>query len=234
MEIKISFKSGRSFCRMEIDQDDGSVEKKDVLNSEVMKVFQNTSTKEKMFAVPPVLRKYTPYGDLEGLLCGFQDGNNILGIFFVPGGMKYMNFSGEKMVIPFPSCIFELHASVGKLVSSKCYAVSEQTINELNEHTKLYAFPFGNVDPPDAHICWGTNFVEMADYRGMWGGIVTFYSSESNSDYVVPGQSYAAKEAYPKFLRRLSEMKKFPQKYLVASPHRKELGQILNEFFEEE
>ena len=100
MEITLKFVSGHSICHMVIKNDDQSVVKKDILNEDVANVFSGLSTTDEIYAVPQFLKSKTPDGYVDGLLYGCRGNNNISGIFFIPGGMQYMNFSGEEMVIP--------------------------------------------------------------------------------------------------------------------------------------
>lgn len=67
-----------------------------------------------------------------------------------------MNFAGEKFMIPFPSLLFYLVSTNGNLISSRCFALKEPVLEKVNTSSILYAFPFGNVMPADAHICWGS------------------------------------------------------------------------------
>ena len=229
MEITLNFVSGHSICHMVIKNDDQSVVKKDILNEDVANVFSGLSTIDEIYAVPQFLKNKTPDGYVDGLIYGCRGNNNISGIFFIPGGIQYMNFSGEEMVLPYPSCIFYLTASSGVLIESSCFAVKEKSIEELREDTRFYAFPFGNVQSENGSICWGdNNMTGLNNYADLRTAVLKFYSSESNSDYVNPGKSFRGCKTYNEFLKKLRKHKVFPEDHLVLLPEIFTLGHLLD------
>lgn len=140
-----------------------------------------------------------------------------------------MNFSGEQMALPYPSCIFYISAASGVLLNSSCFAVKEKGIEELREDTQLYAFPFGNVYPANGSICWGSNNMKgLNSYEDLRTAIIKFYSSESNSDYVSVGKSFRGARNYNEFLKKLRKRKDFPDDSLVLSGRGYTLGNLLD------
>lgn len=229
METTLIFTSGEATGKMVIKKDDGSVAQKEILNSTILEAFQNASTIDEYYAVPSLLQKYVP--SVEGLLYGCKEPNLVKGIFFVPGDTRYMNFSKEQFIIPYPSCLFVLEATNGQLVSSHCYCTAESKMDDLKEDTRLFAFPFGNVQPSDGYICWGTNHLGVINsYSDLKNAIITFFSSETNSDYVTKGSSFQGYKNYRSFLSALGRLKKFPAKALVPSFYCKTVGSLLDNF----
>lgn len=233
MKISLNFKSGSSTCKVDLIRDDGSEVHKEVLNSAVAKIFLDTEMTDRYYPVPEYLRKTLPEKKpyIDGLVFGCQDQGTVTGIFFVPSEKRFMNFSKEELMIPYPSCLFVLTAKRGSLYSSYCYAVKEHTIDALDSDTILYAFPFGNVEPEKATICWGTNsFKTLNSYMDLKTAVITFFSSESNTDYVKNGKSFHGFSDYRTFLSTLCKRKTFPEKALVCSPYICTLGDLLKRF----
>jgi len=228
MEIKIVFNSSDSIGTVTIKEDDGSVMHKKLLNSVILDAFQKTSTKEQYHAVPPLLQKHLPF--VEGLLYGYKDKQELKGIFFVQESIRFMNFSGEQLLIPYPSCLFSFTSNYGQLTSSKCYCVTESKMEDLHDGSQLFAYPFGNVDPYDAYICWGSNRLGiLSNYQDLKNLIITFFSSESNADYATSGISFRNYNNYRDFLAMLCKKKDFPKDTLVPSKQTHTLGMLLNE-----
>lgn len=233
MKVTLNFESGVPTCQVDLRHDDGSEVHKAVLNSAVIKVFLNTVTTDRYYPVPDYLRKTLPEEKpyIEGLVYGCQDQCTVTGIFFVPGEKRFMNFSGEELCIPYPSCLFLLTAKNGTLYKSYCFAVKEHDMESLGSATTLYAFPFGNVNPNNAAICWGTNtFKALTSYMDLKTAVITFFSSESNADYVKSGTSFQGFSDYRTFLSDLCERHTFPEKTLVQTPYAPTLGDLLKKF----
>lgn len=218
MEVNIHFKGGSNLVDIEIYEDDGSKVEKTITVCNYEDIFKGQE-KKKYYCMASIFDDYEEAGTVKGLLYGENQNGQIKGLFFVPADQRYMNVAGEKSIMPYPSLVFRLHARNGILISSKCFAVTESDINRLKMNSRLYAFPFGNVMPEDAHICWGSNqFAEIYEFEELRSVITTFFCSESNMDYVRPGSSYAGRYgSYTKFLGELKKLKKFPSKALVPS-----------------
>lgn len=178
--------------------------------------------------MPQLLQKHLPF--IEGLLYGYKDLQELKGIFFVQENIRFMNFSGEQLLIPYPSCLFSFTSNYGQLTSSKCYCIKESKMEDLHEDSHLFAYPFGNVDPHDACICWGSNRLGLlSSYQDLKNLIVTFFSSESNADYVTSGISFQNHKSYREFLSTLCNANDFPKNTLVPSKQTPTLGMLLNE-----
>ena len=127
----------------------------------------------------PMFEEYEKSGCIKGLVYGEQNENMVKGIYFVPADNRYMDIAGEKSIMPYPSLIFCLYAQKGTITRSLCFALYEKNMESLTLDSKPYAFPFGNVNPSNARICWGSNCLgNMSDLESLRSAITTFFSSE--------------------------------------------------------
>ena len=219
MKTTIVFSDLEDLVDIKIEEDDGSVSSKKITMNNLAEIFRIQES-----------RKYYLHGQLfrnpkieeyvEGMIFGESTEKRCKGIFFIPGEVRCMKIAGEKIMIPYPSLIFAIKAKDGCRKVSYCFAVKEKKIDDIRMDTKLFAYPFGNVQPSDGKICWGSNILPpLNDFKNLQGAITIFYSSASNSDYVRPGKSYSASYGnYMQFLKGLTELEKFPVKALVKSP----------------
>lgn len=234
MEIEIKISDIKSLCHIKLIDDDNAVFEKEVRLDDLIATFRSETTEEHYYPVPKILRqtllKEKP--NIEGLVIGIRNSSLVKGLFFIPAGIRYLNFAGEQFSLPYPSILMYLVAYAGSLHSSYCYTVKEQTLEGLTDETQIYAFPFGNVCPKTGKICWGNNsMTSLWEFRDLHNAVIRFFSSESNSDYVHPGESYVAgrSKSYPDLLRKLSTLKKFPNRILIPSRAVKTVGAILEQ-----
>ena len=234
MEIEIKISDTKSLCHIKFSDDDDAVFEKEICLDDLAAVFRNESTEERYYPVPKVLRQTLPKErpNIEGLILGNRNSASVKGLFFIPAGIRYLNFAGEQLSIPYPSILMYLVAYAGVLETSYCYAVKEPTLDKLSEETQIYAFPFGNVNPATGQICWGSNsMTSLWEFCDLHNAVITFFSSESNSDYVHPGESYVSGryKSYPDMLRKLSTLKNFPNRILKPSKVVKNVGALLEQ-----
>lgn len=219
MDATINFKEGCHLVGVVINEDDGSIIEKTITIENFIDIvrFQEKKT---YYCLNSMFEGYEKAEIVKGLLYGEIEGNYVKGIFFVPADIRFMNVAGEKSLMPYPSLVFKLITRNGQLIYSQCFAMREESMNDLNIDSKLYAFPFGNVQAANGHICWGSNnFPDMFEFEELRSAITTFFSSESNMDYVQQGVSYHKKYGnYNTFLSKLRTMSNFPEKALVSSP----------------
>lgn len=229
MKATIHLETGQGLVKVEILEDDGSQVEKTITVQNFREIFKEKEAK-KYFCLNPMFDTYKPAESEKGLICGVQRTDSCEGLFFVPADKRYMNVAGEQNMMPYPGLLFRLSATNGKLMESRCFAVKERQLSELTLASKLYAFPFGNVYPMDAHICWGSNqLAGMYDYEKLRGAITTFFCSESNMDYVKTGESYAKKYGtYQNFLGELGKKDVFPKTALVRSPFKATLFDLID------
>ena len=231
MEQIIHLKSDTNHVSIRLIEDDRSVIEKTITLKNFSDLFKQEE--RKTYIMPHKLFwDYETVSVIPGMIYGETEGSNCKGIFFIPASKRYMDVSGEKAIMPYPSVVFSLNTVRGRLTDSKCYAVKENDLNELNMGSRLYAFPFGNVLYSDAHICWGQNkMIDLYEYNDLRSAITVFFSAESNKDYINPGKSYSAKYGtYENFLAELKKLESFPEDALVESPYMKSLGELVEIF----
>ena len=229
MDVMIHLKDDYHLIKIIINEDDGSRSEKEITRQTFSEIFKQES-KNEYFCKNEIFRTFPEVENIEGLLYGSKHQKDMKGIYFVPAAKMYMNIVGEKSMIPYPSMIFCFSAKAGILLTSYCYAVKEKKLSELKASTKLYNFPFGNVEPYDHHICWGTNkMTNLYDYEDLREAIGTFFYSESNKDYVSSGKSFNKKYGtYEEFLKILKEKERFPGNALVPCDNNLTLETIFN------
>lgn len=216
MDIIIRLSDCNFEAALEIKEDDGSVIEKTISLKDLKEAFQEKPAS--VYYRPAAL--FNDYSQIiePGLLVGKKSFSVVSGIFFLPEGKRYMNFAGEKFLITFPSLAFYLKTLNGKIIESRLFALKEATFEKLSLKSILYAFPFGNVEPNEGKICWGSNRItELWDYGGLRTAIEIFFASESNMDYVHKGKNFKGYNTYRHFLDDLKEKERFPKKVLIES-----------------
>ncbi len=227
MEVTIQFKTESSYAHVRILNDDKSVQEKELSINDLASVF--TVDEEKIYTLPNALfTSFTAEPIIEGLVAGRKGYSQTTGLFFLPAQKFYMNYAGEKDILPYPSLLFLLKEEQGILKSSKCFALKEETLDELSPESIIYAFPFGNVLASTGSICWGSNHFEQCNgYQELRSAISIFLSSESNMDYVSYGESFGGNiKTFPALLNSLKKKAHFPKEILIPSPVFKNLREI--------
>lgn len=217
MELTICMKGGSSDVKVTFRESDGSETERVLSISQFLEIFEKEKSSE-YYGVSPLFEHYEPANKMQGLICGKKYDECVKGILFVPAGMRPMNYAGEKFIVPYPSLIFFLISNGGVLKESLCFVVKEATMEKLRMDSRLYVFPFGNVHPDTARICWGTNkFKPIKDYENLREVVEIFFSSESNSDYVNPKKNFKGCKSYNDFLMKLKGKETFPMSSLRES-----------------
>lgn len=229
MKTTIQLIGGTNLVDVVIEENDGSRVEKKISVDALKNVFKTTQPK-RYFCMNPMFENYEKAEVIKGLIYGEQNENEVKGLYFVPADCRYMDVAGEKCVLPYPSILFCLYARSGRIVNSSCYTLCEKDMNVLSLESKLYAFPFGNVNPVNGNICWGNNNLgDIRDLESMRSVVTIFFSSESNMDYVTPGKSYAKQYGnYSQFLRTLKEKENFPVRALIPSQSAKTVKQLID------
>lgn len=227
MEVIIKLNSKDHAASIQITEDDLSVTEKKIKPADLRKAFSEERP-ECYFRPIDLFHQYPNINTYPGLLVGNTSGKITTGVFFLPAGIRYMNFAGTKSMLPFPSLLFIIHAKGGAIFDSKCFALTEKTENDLSPGSLIYAFPYGNVSPTTGNICWGsTSLPTNVGYREMWNAIELFMSAESNIDLSVAGQSYKGFETMEFLIKDVAEKEEFPQEYLVKCMNKYTLNDIL-------
>lgn len=118
---------------------------------------------------------------------GFKnvDGEQLTGtfLFYVPKDKQVMSYVSEndRFMIPFPNLVFAYKVRLGRLISSKVYAV-KQSKSRMSDNTELFHYPFGNVGTSGG-ICYGANTIPSIE--SLWNleyMIDLFFSASTNND----------------------------------------------------
>ena len=231
MQTTIIFNDIEDLVDIKIEENDGSVVLKKITMNNLAELFKVKESKN-YYLLANIFRNSDCEEHIEGLIFGNSDERSCKGIFFIPEDIHCMNMAGEKLLIPYPSLIFAIKAKDGIIKDSKCYAVKERKIDDIRKETSLYAYPFGNVQAGTGDICWGSNNLPyLKDVKDLQRAMNIFYGSASNLDYVKTGKSYSASYgSYQQFLKKLTELEKFPLKALVKSPAYKTLNDLIVSF----
>lgn len=216
MKITIHLDSEVAQAEVIVTESDGARTEKKLSFPALQEVFQLVADKEYYERAP--LFKELNTDEVPGLLIGRESEEVTEGVFFIPAENRYMNFVGEEFILPYPSLLFYLRSVRGVLDKSLCFSLKEKTLEKVKKESVLYAFPYGNVNSSGS-ICWGSNrMVDLKGFAGLSVAIETFFSSESNMDYVRAGTSYADKKlGYAEFLREVCKKTTFPLSQLVPS-----------------
>ncbi len=228
MIVDIHLQSGTRYATIKIQEEDGTWQEKTVSVSDVREAFQ-VKEKKQYFWMNPFFDGYEKVRKVPGLIYGEEIREEVKGMFFLPAERRYMDFAGEKSVLPYPSMLFVLHSEGGRLRLGRCFALKEKGMDSVSLGSRLYAFPFGNVNPDNAQICWGSNVLtDLHGYDGLRTAMGIFFSSESNTDYIQAGRSFKSHKTYQEFLRILREKDVFPAKTLVPSGYVRTVRDLMN------
>ena len=232
MDVTIHLKNDYHLIKVIINEDDGSRVEKEITRQTFTEIFKTESFNE-YYCKNDLFKNFENVENIEGLLYGIKRNKEMKGLFFVPAAKRYMNVVGEQTMIPYPSLVFQFEVKSGVLVKSYCFAVKEKKKTNLKADTKLYNFPFGNVEPYDHHICWGTNqMTSLYEYEDLRKAIGTFFYSESNKDYVTAGKSYHKKYgSYEELLKFLENKECFPPKVLVSNEDNLTLKNVFDSIY---
>ena len=217
MVTTIQLTSGDHLVAIAIEEDDGSKTEKKITLENLNSIFK-TESKNEYYCRNRLFDHMENVGNIEGLIYGMKEDTFMQGIFFVPAAKRYMNVAGEETLMPYPSLLFTFLVKAGYMRESMCYAMMENEIDKIRPDSKLYAFPFGNVNTESHRICWGNNTLgTLFEYEDLRRVIATFFYSESNMDYVTAGISFNMKyKTYKTFLGTIKKEEEFPQDALVA------------------
>lgn len=131
----------------------------------------------------------------------------------LPAQIRPIIFYDTVYTVPFPALVFYFEAGkAGSVTVSKCYAVKEE--NMLNETSRLYQYPFGNVYQGNGNICWGNiSLPEINKLKDFDQLPEIFFSSSTNDDLWHSGFSGARTQR--EFLNNLKTMQSFPEDWLI-------------------
>lgn len=180
----------KSYVRIITVNDESTVESKDVLHGDFMKILSSSM-------------RSTLIDD--GKFDQFIIGNNIIKFkastdgfvyYFLARKGKYpYNNEGRVRMIHYPNMIFKFVLDPERnLRKTKLAIIKDGDIFErvsfgvsslmIKPNAKLYRYMLGNVGS-DGNVCWGGNTFESLDtYNSLIETVSTFFSSPSNNDFV--------------------------------------------------
>ena len=232
MDATIHLRDDYHLIKIIINEDDGSRVEKEITRKTFGDIFKQESSNE-YFCRNEMFKTFTDIEHIEGLIYGKKQQKEMMALFFVPTSKKYVNVAGEETMIPYPSLLFKFMTKAGVLTNSLCYAVKEKNMSKLKPETRLYNFPFGNVDTYNHHICWGTNkMTALYNYEDLRKAITTFFYSESNKDYVIAGKSFHKRYgSYEDFLKNLKDREQFPANALILCDENLTLKNVFEKMY---
>lgn len=226
MKAKFTINSDEAgLVTCEIEDMDGAVVKKKVKLEDYCSMIYDSSEKltqsqwQYCFNPPDT---FSHMAGIRGLVMGAYSNSSMRAVFFIPADRQAMNYVGTSYVIPFPSLIFYFETQKEKLTDTRVYAVKIRHCGELGTDTRLYAFPFGNVEAESGHVCWGnTTFTSIHQFPDFHRVISSFFGSEVNDDYYHAGHHVTDMEMFRMqrgLLNHLAGLDGgFPEEYLVGS-----------------
>lgn len=101
-----------------------------------------------------------------------------------------------------------------------------------NRNSRLYNYPFGNVNTSDHRVCWGRNQLPVIDSLHQLDMVCSlFFDSSTNNDHYTQGVSTKWKyDNLRGVLERLKKKDSFPERILVPSQY-SNIGTYLDSIF---
>lgn len=209
----------------EVADTDGKVSKKKIKLEDFYSIIRNSSdalsqAEWTYYFNPP--GTFTGLKQTKGLVIGAGNGSAMRAVFFIPADRQVLNYVGDTYIVPFPSLLFYFESENGHLSDTYVFAARIKDCSELGTDTRLYAFPFGNVEPRGGKVCWGdTKHPHIQGISDFQGVISSFFGSEVNDDYYQAGNHVIRKEEFRMqrgLLIHLAGLDGgFPDEYLVGS-----------------
>lgn len=158
-----------------------------------------------------------PYGFVDGYI-GDTSEDSLGVILDIPKGKRSLfyreNNKEWKGIVDYPRLLFALSVEKGRYVCKRCFALHEN--DELNEHTKMYRFPFSNVSCKGNICVGGAQFKKVHNFLDVEEFVESFFQSTYNGDYYDTGFT----KAYMSFVDLLESIKqRFPDEILVETEY---------------
>lgn len=93
--------------------------------------------------------------------------------------IRGFSYLGEPFFIPFPALLMKLKFVDGVRQIAEIYALD--TDHPTND-SKVYCYPFGNVDPQDGHICFGNISMDITSVEDAPKVFQFFIEGQTNND----------------------------------------------------
>lgn len=226
-EIYIDTKESRKemidFARVLLIHDDGT------------KINRKVTIESLTNALAGSIAKEWEYSRIGQLPRGYYDGKIYCDkeqlyakiVTILPSGRQTMNYKGIQYEVGIPSLVFRFEISNSRLSGTYVYAIKD---DKPNERTRLYYYPFGNVNLSDNRVCWGSNaFQVLHDLKQLNEYVALFIQTPCNDDYYRAGASSTQETELQELFESLEAYQEFPDEWLVETAGKKCLGKLLSE-----
>lgn len=132
----------------------------------------------------------------------------------LPAGKQMMRYENTFYDVSIPSLVFRFEVFREKIVKTDVYAMKDEA---PKDKSRLYRYPFGNVDMT-GRVCWGGNKLpDIHDLKGLEEAMMLFVQSPCNSDYF-RGNEYCghAELSLRELFEKLKDEETYPDDYLVV------------------
>lgn len=223
IDTKESRKEMIDFARVLLVHDDGT------------KINRKVTIESLLNALVGSVKKKWEYSRIGQLPRGYYDGKiyrdkerlNAKIVTILPSGRQIMNYKGIQYEVGIPSLVFHFEIYNSRLNGTYVYSIKD---DRPNDRTRLYYYPFGNVNPGDNRVCWGSNaFQALQDLNQLNEYVALFIQTPCNDDYYQAGASSTQETELQKLLETLEAYQEFPDEWLVETAGKKCLGNLLSE-----
>lgn len=133
-------------------------------------------------------------------------------VIFVPAGIRPVIYHQEAFNVGFPNVLMLIGLQHNRVVESKMFAITEDSIDAITEETRLYHYPFSNVHY-DGEICWGNFDLPKVKNTELDKIVRLFFALPSTDDLYNSG---ALKMSYREFLMKCVETP-FDNSFLIPT-----------------
>lgn len=167
-----------------------------------------------------------PRGYYDGKIYRDNEGLNTEIVTILPRGRQIMKYLETQYDVAIPALVYHFVVQHSVLQKTYVYAIKDDTPSDT---TKLYYYPFGNVNKGDNKVCWGSNtFQQIHDLKSLNEYVALFVQSPCNSDYYQPGASTTQEVELGELFESLKDYQEFPEEWLVETAGKKLLGNLIS------
>lgn len=197
-------------AKVTITEEDGKKKSRIVTVESIMKAMQASMIiKRTGMAVGKIPFGYydAQIGEEQGKFCADM-------VAVLPAGKQMMRYENTLYDVSIPSLVFRFEVLREKIVKTGVYAMKDET---PKDKSRLYRYPFGNVDMT-GRVCWGGNKLpDIRDLKGLEEAMMLFIQSPCNSDYFKGGEYCGHAElSLRELFEKLKDEDVYPEDYLVV------------------
>lgn len=150
-------------------------------------------------------------------------------VLTIPKRKGTVQFETTSYEICFPAFLFCFSLWKGRINNTYVFALKGE---RWNRNSRLYNYPFGNVNTSDHRVCWGRNQLPVIDSLHQLDMVCSlFFDSSTNNDHYTQGVSTKWKyDNLRGVLERLKKKDSFPERILVPSQY-SNIGTYLDSIF---